>query len=294
MIKEAEYAVVLTGAGISTAAGIPDFRGPRGIWTMEQQKKSKKILTIETGDNAIFPYFEGKESELELLNCVTPRKKSIEFKVQKNTYNVHDSNKTKSLKKRSISKVNNIIPQEITSVTFETAIPTLTHSSITKLVESGIIKYCITQNVDGLHMRSGLSREKYSFLHGCIFTERCEKCQAEYFRDFDIGGISCQKTGRTCTKNNCSGDLRDTLLDWEDELPRKDWIKSQNQCSKSDLVIALGTSLRINPVGSLPLLAKKFVIVNKQVTPYDTFATLVIRAPVDEVMVAIMSILRYA
>merc|ERR1712232_1411251 len=160
--------------------------------------------------------------------------------------------------------------------------------SITKLVESGIVKYCITQNVDGLHMRSGLSREKYSFLHGCIFTERCEKCQTEYFRDFDVGGIRCQKTGRTCTKKNCYGDLRDTLLDWEDELPQKDWIKSQKQCSKSDLVIALGTSLRIEPVGSLPLLAKKFIIVNKQVTPYDMYATLVIRAPVDEVMSNIM------
>jgi len=54
------------------------------------------------------------------------------------------------------------------------------------------------------------------------------------------------------------------------------------------LVICLGTSLRIEPAGSLPSLAKKFVIVNLQETPYDSEAALVIRARVDDVMNALM------
>mmetsp|Transcript_25277 Transcript_25277/g.31875 ORF Transcript_25277/g.31875 Transcript_25277/m.31875 type:complete len:209 (+) Transcript_25277:210-836(+) len=171
---------------------------------------------------------------------------------------------------------------------FETAIPTITHRSITRLVEMGIIKYVITQNVDGLHRRSGLLRSKHAILHGCIFTEKCEVCGEEYFRKFDVGGVSFQKTGRKCDKDGCNGDLRDTILDWEDELPEIDWSMSQEQCAKSDLVLAIGTSLRIEPAGSLPSFARKFVIINKQVTPYDNKASLIIRANVDDIFSRLM------
>lgn len=132
-------------------------------------------------------------------------------------------------------------------LSFDSASPTKTHHSLTKLAERGIIKYVITQNVDGLHMRSGLPRSKHAILHGCIFTEKCHKCGKEFFRDFDVGGVSFQRTGRKCTERNCNGDLRDTILDWEDELPEEDWELSQYHCFKSDLVLAVGTSLRIEP-----------------------------------------------
>jgi mono-ADP-ribosyltransferase sirtuin 6 len=173
---------------------------------------------------------------------------------------------------------------------FENAKPTLTHRAITYLAlpSVGIIHYCITQNVDGLHMRSGLPRSQHCFLHGCIFTEKCENCHCEYFRDFDVGGVSFQPTGRKCEDVRCQGILRDTILDWEDELPQDDWMRAQNECMKSDLVLALGTSLRIEPAGSLPTLGKKFVIVNKQETPYDKKAEIVIRADVDQVMERVM------
>jgi len=104
----------------------------------------------------------------------------------------------------------------------------------------------------------------------------------EYFRCFDVGTINFQETGRFCT--TCNGALRDTLLDWESPLPEDDWERAQEKCQKSDLCIVLGSSLRIEPCGSLPTLAEKFVIVNKQATPYDHLAALYIRAPVDDVM----------
>jgi mono-ADP-ribosyltransferase sirtuin 6 len=97
--------------------------------------------------------------------------------------------------------------------------------------------------------------------------------------------VSFQITGRKC---NCGGDLRDTVLDWEDDLPEEDWEMAQDQCERSDLVLVLGSSLRIEPVGSLPTLAKQFVIVNKQVTPYDDRAALIIRANVDKVFEILM------
>lgn len=171
------------------------------------------------------------------------------------------------------------------SIDFGKARPTLTHRALTKLVKEGIVDFVITQNVDGLHRRSGLSRHSHAVLHGCAFTEKCEDCGTEYFRDFDIGGMSFQKTGRFC---GCGGALRDTLLDWEDPLPEDDLERAENYCEKADLALCLGTSLRIEPAGSLPTKAKRYVIVNLQETPKDDRAALIIRCRCDDVLQTVM------
>lgn len=231
--QESNHTVILTGAGISTSAGIPDFRGPHGIWTAESESHQDKR------------------------------------------------------KKRKRSKAPPIAIDD-----FSKAQPTLTHRAIVKLVELGQVQYCITQNVDGLHRRSGLTRENHSVLHGCVFTEVCEACRTEHFRDYDVGGMSFQKTGRLC--ESCGGALRDILLDWEDDLPEEDFERATDQCKQADLVICLGTSLRIEPAGTLPTYAKTFVIVNLQETPYDEQAALIVRAPVDDVMNEVMTRLGHA
>jgi mono-ADP-ribosyltransferase sirtuin 6 len=227
MVKKSKHFVILTGAGISTNAGIPDFRGPQGIWTLEKEKKKAES--------------------------------------------------SKKSRKR---------PREPVVMDFAAAEPTLTHRAIAKLASLGILKFCITQNVDGLHRRSGLSREHHAALHGCVFTEKCSDCGMEHFRDVDVGGMSFQKTGRKCEK--CQGDLCDTLLDWEDALPEDDFERATEECEKADLALCLGTSLRIEPAGSLPALAKKYVIVNLQETPKDQEAAMVIRGRVDDVMSNLM------
>lgn len=235
--KESKYTVILTGAGISTASGIPDFRGPNGIWTKEKEKeKKRKRKRPESSEKT-----ESKEAENDNL--------------------------------------------------FAHARPTLTHRAITRLALDGKIKYCITQNVDGLHRRSGLSRDYHSTVHGCVFTEKCATCGCEYYRDNELGGLSFKPTGSKCNESGCEGDLHDILLDWED--PVLDIDRVNTECEKADFVLCLGTSLRIEPVGSLPLLAKKFAIVNLQVTPKDESTTCIIRAKVDDVMDSLMSSLGY-
>lgn len=252
LLENSTRVVVLTGAGISTSCGIPDFRGPNGIWTIEQKEQNaakKRKHSRNDASNALVSTISSKPS-------------------------LSSSNESK---KR---------PRQPLVMDFSQAKPSLTHRIITKLTITGHIRFCITQNVDGLHRRSGLTREKHAVLHGCVFTEKCEDCHAEHFRDNDVGGMSFQKTGRKC--DNCGGDLRDTLLDWEDALPEVDFARATEECKKADLVICLGTSLRIEPAGSLPTYAKKFVIVNMQETPYDPQADLVIRGRVDDVMQGVM------
>lgn len=227
MVKSAKSVVALTGAGISTSAGIPDFRGPRGIWTLEDQAKKATKKRRRRNDD------EGEGSS------------------------------------------------------FEDAVPTKTHLGLAELERKGKMTLCATQNVDDLHLKSGFPREKLAILHGCVFTERCRRCDKEYVRPVDVGGVSFKPTGRQC--DDCGDDLVDTVLDWEDELPDREWDKTQEAFERADLALCLGTSLRITPAADLPLQAKEFVIVNLQETPHDRKARLVIRARVDDVMTNLLA-----
>lgn len=338
--------VVLTGAGISTSAGIPDFRGPAGVWTMESKdaiqknksrSKRKSMVCGEEKDHPpctgsgwqeqrVVPSPEsdniGKEKECPARTKI-PSDNSTGTDIDIDADTVTDTDtesntdlivkvesrldtekgaQTKPLTVPAVSTKRRRISDEIlkdstptsSSVSknkdknlqmdFSKAHPTLTHKAITKLTTAGMVHFCVTQNVDGLHQRSGLSRSHHAVLHGCAFTEKCALCATEYFRDSDVGGMSFQPTGRICEVEGCGGVLHDTLLDWEDALPEEDFHRAEQACALADVVLCLGTSLRIEPAGSLPSLGKKYVIVNLQPTPKDSDAALLIRAPVDTVM----------
>lgn len=237
LVERAGRIAILTGAGISTSAGIPDFRGPKGIWTLEDEEK-----------------------------------------------------RSKKRRKAPARRLDETVDEATCGASFETATPTATHMALVALSRLDKVTYLATQNVDGLHVRSGFPRDKLGVLHGCVFTEKCERaaCGKEYFRDHDLGGISFRPTGRFC---DCGGALRDTVLDWDDGLPDSEWLPAMKHFEEADLVITLGTSLRIVPAGELPLSAKQFVVVNLQATPYDAKAALVIRAKVDAVMAHLLQAL---
>ena len=57
-------------------------------------------------------------------------------------------------------------------------------------MESGKLTYLVSQNVDSLHLRSGVPRAKIAELHGNCFAERCAACSAEYIRDFEVETVS--------------------------------------------------------------------------------------------------------
>ncbi|XP_030220515.1 NAD-dependent protein deacylase sirtuin-6 [Gadus morhua] len=230
MIKKCEFLVVHSGAGISTASGIPDFRGPKGVWTMEEKGETPKFDT-----------------------------------------------------------------------TFEDARPSLTHMALLGLYKAGILKYLVSQNVDGLHVRSGFPRDSLSELHGNMFVEDCEKCGRQYVREKVIGVMGLKPTGRYCDVvrsrglRACRGKLISTILDWEEALPIKDLTRAEAASRQADLALTLGTSLQIKPSGDLPLLTKKkggqLAVVNLQATKHDKHANLRIHGYVDEVMKQLMEAL---
>ncbi|XP_077188323.1 NAD-dependent protein deacylase sirtuin-6 isoform X1 [Paroedura picta] len=227
LIRDSSYVVFHTGAGISTASGIPDFRGPNGVWTMEERGLAPKFDT-----------------------------------------------------------------------TFENAQPSKTHMALLELQRKGVLRFLVSQNVDGLHVRSGFPRDKLAELHGNMFVEECMKCGKQYIRDTVVGTMGLKPTGRLCDVSkrrglrSCRGKLTDTILDWEDSLPDRDLNLASDACRKADLSVTLGTSLQIKPSGDLPLLTKKkggkLVIVNLQPTKHDKQADLRIHGYVDEVMTKLM------
>ncbi|XP_010536736.1 PREDICTED: NAD-dependent protein deacetylase SRT1 [Tarenaya hassleriana] len=225
MIQKSKHLVVFTGAGISTSCGIPDFRGPKGIWTLQREGKA--------------------------------------------------------------------LPKA--SLPFHRAMPSMTHMALVELERAGILKFLISQNVDGLHLRSGIPREKLAELHGDSFMDMCPSCGAEYLRDFEVETIGLKETSRRCSNEKCGAKLVDTVLDWEDALPEKEMNPAEKHCKMADLVLCLGTSLQITPACNLPLKCLrgggKIVIVNLQKTPKDKKASLVIHGLVDKVVAGVMEML---
>ncbi|XP_077222521.1 sirtuin 1 isoform X2 [Tasmannia lanceolata] len=225
MIQKSKHLVAFTGAGISTSCGIPDFRGPKGVWTLQREGKG--------------------------------------------------------------------VPQA--SLPFHRAMPSLTHMALVELEKAGILKFVISQNVDSLHLRSGIPREKLAELHGNSFREFCPSCGAEYLRDFEIETIGMKETSRRCSDPKCGAKLKDTVLDWEDALPSKEMNPAEKHCKMADVVLCLGTSLQITPACNLPLKSirggGKFVIVNLQQTPKDKKASLVIHGRVDKVISGVLHFL---
>ena len=64
---------------------------------------------------------------------------------------------------------------------FDKAVPTYTHNALCTLAENNYLHFVISQNIDGLHHRSGLQLDKLAELHGNVFSEECEMCHTQVF-----------------------------------------------------------------------------------------------------------------
>jgi len=105
------------------------------------------------------------------------------------------------------------------------AIPSKTHMALVQLERYGLLKYLISQNVDGLHRRSGFDPLKLAELHGNTNLDICEKCGKKYLRDFRVRtakSVHDHKTGRICENPKCKGSLNDSIINFGENLPEKD------------------------------------------------------------------------
>ena len=179
-------------------------------------------------------------------------------------------------------------------VRLEDARPTQGHMAILELLNQGHLKHLVSTNVDGLHRRSGVTKDQMSELHGNIYMEACTVCDKEYHRRQRVRGRA-HLTGNQC--DACKGPLKDNIINFNENLPEGELTKSFEHSARMDLALVMGTSMKVTPACELPLevLGKEgghLVIVNLQRTGYDEHAFLRIFGESDRVLTMLLDELR--
>ena len=145
---------------------------------------------------------------------------------------------------------------------FTGAEPNAGHDAITELQNLGKMEFLISQNVDNLHLKSGIKPELLAELHGNMTKVRCEQC--EFKMDRIEGESECPL---------CGGKLISTVVNFGMSLPEKDLRDSYDHSKLCDLFIVVGSSLVVYPAADMPRVAlqvgAKLVIINQGETPYD-------------------------
>lgn len=111
-----------------------------------------------------------------------------------------------------------------------------------ELQRRGILKCLVSQNCDGLHLRSGMNSNSLAELHGNMNLEKCATCRAKYLRDYDAAtGRFNHYTGRKCDKPDCAGLLQDSIIHFGENLPSEELDKAFQHAQNADLCLVLGT-----------------------------------------------------
>jgi len=205
LLFKSRYPVFFTGAGISTESGLPDFRGPDGLWT----RRDKGL-----------PPKPGRP--------------------------------------------------------WDAVEPNSGHMALAELQRIGKLKFLISQNVDNLHLKSGIRPDLLAELHGNLTKLRCSRCDKTYDQ-------SSEKT--SCP---CGGTLTSSVVNFGQALPERDLSLSYEHSRKSDLFVVVGSSLVVTPAADMPREALRgeaqLIILNAGDTPFDSYAHLRFREKIGEVL----------
>ena len=229
ILRRSRATVVLTGAGVSTESGLPDFRSPGGLWTGVDPSRVASLSAFRRDPVAFYAFYR---TRLEALRHAAPNS---------------------------------------------------AHRAIARLEAIGVVQMIITQNVDGLHQQAG-SRDVVE-VHGNLREARCVGCGllspiVEMAARVEAGEVP------RCVQ--CGGLLRPNVVLFEEMLPQAAYDRAEDACRTCTALVVVGSSLEVYPVAALPDLAvqrgARLLIVNREATPYDAVASLVLHGEAGTVL----------
>ncbi len=233
-IGDAERVVALTGAGISTDSGIPDYRGPQGVWT-------KNPLAEKMSDIRYY------------MNDPEVRKLSWQSRLHNPAYDARPNNG---------------------------------HRALVELEKRGKLHALITQNVDGLHQRSGIPAEKVIEVHGNLRRAMCMSCDWRDDMQVVFERLRAGEEDPACSE--CGGILKSDTISFGQALIPEVIDRALQVAREADVLIAVGSTLQVYPVaGAVPLAKQagaKLVILNAQATQFDELADAVLNTSIGEAL----------
>lgn len=177
---------------------------------------------------------------------------------------------------------------------YRDAMPNSAHIGLAKLEETGKLKAVITQNIDGLHQKAG-SKNVYE-LHGSVLRNTCTSCGAHFDLDYIMDIAHSGRRGNTVSDipicDKCGAVVKPDVVLYGEALDDSVVVGAVNAIEKADLLIVGGTSLAVYPAAGLInyFHGKDIVLINKDATPFDNRASLVLHAPIGEVFRAILDL----
>ncbi len=156
--------------------------------------------------------------------------------------------------------------------------PNKAHLALAAFEQAGKLNAVITQNIDGLHTKAG-SKRVYE-LHGSALRNHCLSCGAFY----DEAAILSAPGVPRCEK--CGGLIKPDVVLYGEGLDEEVVEGAVRALSQADLLIVAGTSLTVYPAAGMIRYFRgdRLVLINRDPTPMDRLADLVIRDPVGETL----------
>ncbi len=224
LARPARNIVAFTGAGISTESGIPDYRGPGGVW--------EKNTPPTIGD-----FRENPETRAAYW-----RERQERYPALRDT------------------------------------VPNAGHVALARLQDAGLLGAVITQNIDGLHQKSGIAPERVIELHGTAHRVRCIDCATTWPAE-EIQRRLEEEPLPACEV--CGGHLRGATILFGEALPQDALLAAVQAARDTDLMLVVGSSLIVQPAARLPEIAvasgAKLAIINNEPTPLDHLADVLVR-----------------
>lgn len=169
--------------------------------------------------------------------------------------------------------------------------PNQGHLIISKWLSQSLVRSIITQNIDGLHQTAGVPEENIIELHGNSTYAACLDCQKRFELRQIFAAFSADETLPVC--DVCGGIVKSATISFGQSMPEDAMQQAAFETQHCDLFIVIGSSLSVYPAAAFPEEAvrrgAKLVIINRDPTGLDEYATLVFNDEIGETLTAVDS-----